>query len=119
MSETPSTSKDPRVTLPKDKTTLQEKIESWNIGLFAQKKPLEDPNTTITEDEQMETTEEETAQATAEAILNESEEMHDTASKVGSDKGEANEAGQEEENEAAADADAPEIAAAEIVCCRG
>ena len=100
MSETPSTSKDPRVTLPKDETTLQEKIESWNIGLFAQKKPLEDPNTTITEDERMETTEEETAQATAEAILNESEEMHDAASKVGSDKGEADEAGQDGKNEA-------------------
>ena len=48
----------------------------------------------------METAEEEAAQATADAILNESEEMHDATSKVGSEKGEAIEADQEEENEA-------------------
>ena len=91
MSETPKPPKDPKDpkdALPKEKSTLQEKIKSWDIGLFAQKKPqLEDPNSTITEDDLMDTSEQEAgAQAKADAIMNESDEMHDATSEVEKDE---------------------------------
>ena len=82
MEETPSSSKDPKDILPKEKSTFQEKIKSWDISLLAQKKPLQDPNSTITEEELMDTTEQDAVQAKADAILNESDEMHDAASEI-------------------------------------